>query len=189
MAGKEEEASQSPAPAEIKWNEKAERFETEDREAYLQYHLVQIGEGKKTAMDMAHTFVPRSKRGMGLAAKLCDAAFAHAQIHSLPVIPTCSYISVRITLFFFCFCCFCFSWFWFDLLVHLSCTCTSSPLKCLIDLTFSFVFVNFYRILIFLRTRLGTLCFTRRNPNHPCDTDADTMILVLPCNVCVRKMF
>ncbi|KAF3337698.1 acetyltransferase [Carex littledalei] len=88
MAGKEEEASR----AEIKWNEKAERFETDDREAFLQYHLVQIGEGK-TAMDMAHTFVPRSKRGMGLAAKLCDAAFVHARSLSLPVIPTCSYIS------------------------------------------------------------------------------------------------
>lgn len=89
MATKEE----APSAAEIKWNEKAERFETEDKKAFLQYHLAQIGDGK-TVMDMAHTFVPPSKRGMGLAAKLCDAAFAHAQSRSLPVIPTCSYISV-----------------------------------------------------------------------------------------------
>jgi uncharacterized protein len=89
MAAKQE----APSAAEIKWNEKAERFETEDKKAFLQYHLAQLGEGK-TVMDMAHTFVPVSKRGMGLAAKLCDAAFAHAQSRSLPVIPTCSYISV-----------------------------------------------------------------------------------------------
>ncbi|KAJ3700389.1 hypothetical protein LUZ61_004094 [Rhynchospora tenuis] len=91
MAGKEVETS-AEKKAEIKWNEETERFETEDKEAYLQYHLLQIGEGK-TAIDMVHTFVPRSKRGMGLAAKLCDAAFAHAQSRELAVIPTCSYIS------------------------------------------------------------------------------------------------
>ncbi|KAJ1696327.1 hypothetical protein LUZ63_004839 [Rhynchospora breviuscula] len=84
MAGKGKE--------EIKWNEETERFETEDKEAYLQYHLLQIADAK-TAMDTVHTFVPRSKRGMGLAAKLCDAAFHHARSHDLAVIPTCSYIS------------------------------------------------------------------------------------------------
>jgi len=30
-------------------------------------------------MDMVHTYVLRSKRGQGLAARLCDAAFAHAR--------------------------------------------------------------------------------------------------------------
>ncbi|KAJ1271037.1 hypothetical protein BS78_06G098200 [Paspalum vaginatum] len=30
-------------------------------------------------MDMVHTYVPQSKRGQGLAARLCDAAFAHAR--------------------------------------------------------------------------------------------------------------
>jgi hypothetical protein len=45
-------------------------------------------------MDMVHTYVPGSKRGLGLAARLCDAAFAHARSHGMRVIPTCSYISV-----------------------------------------------------------------------------------------------
>ncbi|KAJ4756667.1 Acyl-CoA N-acyltransferases (NAT) superfamily protein [Rhynchospora pubera] len=93
MAGKEEERSAAEEKkAEIKWNEETQRFETEDKEAYLQYHLLQIADGK-TTMDMVHTFVPRSKRGMGLAAKLCDAAFDHARSRDLAVIATCSYIS------------------------------------------------------------------------------------------------
>ncbi|WOL11164.1 hypothetical protein Cni_G19925 [Canna indica] len=88
-------------PLEIVWNEKGERFETVDKEAFLQYHLRDVDrvanpdqERKAAAaMDIVHTYVPRSKRGMGLAARLCDAAFAHAQCHSMLVIPTCSYIS------------------------------------------------------------------------------------------------
>ncbi|KAJ0973260.1 hypothetical protein J5N97_021219 [Dioscorea zingiberensis] len=83
------------APPAIVWNEKERRFETEDKEAFLQYHLrdVTVENSRKTVMDMVHTFVPRSKRGMGLASLLCSAAFDHAQRHSLIVIPTCSYIS------------------------------------------------------------------------------------------------
>ncbi|KAH7671180.1 Acyl-CoA N-acyltransferase protein [Dioscorea alata] len=84
----------APSPA-IVWNEKEERFETEDKQAFLQYHLreVSMDNSTKTVMDMVHTFVPRSKRGMGLAAILCSAAFDHAKRHSMVVIPTCSYIS------------------------------------------------------------------------------------------------
>ncbi|KAH6759213.1 Acyl-CoA N-acyltransferases superfamily protein [Perilla frutescens var. frutescens] len=44
-------------------------------------------------MDITHTYVPPSKRGLGLAADLCAAAFSHAHRHSLSVIPTCSYVS------------------------------------------------------------------------------------------------
>ncbi|XP_078440924.1 acetyltransferase At1g77540-like [Wolffia australiana] len=78
----------------IAWNEKAGRFETEDGKAFLQYRLRPInGGGAGVAMDMVHTFVPSSKRGRGTAALLCNAAFQHAKDRSIPVIPTCSYIS------------------------------------------------------------------------------------------------
>ncbi|XP_039117153.1 acetyltransferase At1g77540-like [Dioscorea cayenensis subsp. rotundata] len=88
-------AGEGAPPPAIFWNEKEERFETEDKQAFLQYHLrdVSVDNSTKTVMDMVHTFVPRSKRGMGLAAILCSAAFDHAQRHSMVVIPTCSYIS------------------------------------------------------------------------------------------------
>ncbi|GLT49830.1 hypothetical protein SLA2020_233600 [Shorea laevis] len=79
-------ASSSP---KIVWNETHRRFETEDRKAYLEYVLRNDGR----VMDMVHTFVPSSKRGMGLASQLCVAAFNHAKSHSLSVIPTCSYVS------------------------------------------------------------------------------------------------
>lgn len=91
-------AGEGAPPPAIFWNEKEERFETEDKQAFLQYHLrdVSVDNSTKTVMDMVHTFVPRSKRGMGLAAILCSAAFDHAQRHSMVVIPTCSYISVNL---------------------------------------------------------------------------------------------
>ncbi|KAK6132303.1 hypothetical protein DH2020_033927 [Rehmannia glutinosa] len=75
----------------IVWNEKGKKFETEDKKAYLEYELRSNGGVK--VMDITHTYVPPSKRGLGLAAHLCVAAFSHAQNHSLSVIPTCSYVS------------------------------------------------------------------------------------------------
>ena len=76
----------------IVWNEKERKFETDDKEAYLEYEL-RLGK-KDTIMDIIHTFVPPSKRGLGLASLLCVAAFTHAQDHNLSIIPTCSYVSV-----------------------------------------------------------------------------------------------
>lgn len=81
----------------IVWNEKERKFQTRDREAYIEYDL--RGGGK--VMDLIHTYVPPSKRGLGLAAHLCVAAFSHAEAQSLSVIPTCSYVSVRILFYFF----------------------------------------------------------------------------------------
>uniref|UniRef100_A0A0D9W522 N-acetyltransferase domain-containing protein n=1 Tax=Leersia perrieri TaxID=77586 RepID=A0A0D9W522_9ORYZ len=75
---------------EIVWREEARRFETPDGKAYLQYRLLPAA---TAVMDLAHTYVPASKRGRGLAARLCDAAFAHARRHAMRVLPTCSYIS------------------------------------------------------------------------------------------------
>ncbi|XP_021759730.1 acetyltransferase At1g77540-like [Chenopodium quinoa] len=77
----------------IIWNENQQRFETEDKKAYLEYHLINIHGNNSQIMDILHTFVPPSKRGLGLASHLCVAAFNHAQSHSLPVIPSCSYVS------------------------------------------------------------------------------------------------
>nr|ABK21015.1 unknown [Picea sitchensis]ABK25745.1 unknown [Picea sitchensis] len=73
--------------AMIVWNPGCKRFETEDKEAFLEYEL------RGEVMDITHTYVPPSKRGMNLAAQLCSAAFQHAQQHSLSVIPSCSYVS------------------------------------------------------------------------------------------------
>ncbi|KAF5816274.1 putative acyl-CoA N-acyltransferase [Helianthus annuus] len=73
----------------IVWNERDKRFETEDKKAYIEYELRNGGK----VMDITHTFVPSSKRGLGLASHLSVAAFNHAQSNKLSVIPTCSYIS------------------------------------------------------------------------------------------------
>ncbi|XP_058190120.1 acetyltransferase At1g77540 [Rhododendron vialii] len=73
----------------IVWNERGQRFETEDKQAYAEY--VVRGGGK--VMDIVHTYVPSTKRGLGLASLLCVSAFTHAQSHSMSVIPTCSYVS------------------------------------------------------------------------------------------------
>lgn len=95
-AGEREAAEDS-----IVWREEARRFETPDGRAFLQYRLVALPRASSggatpasAAMVMVHTYVPGSKRGRGLASRLCDAAFAHARRHGLRVIPTCSYISV-----------------------------------------------------------------------------------------------
>ncbi|XP_039015495.1 acetyltransferase At1g77540-like [Hibiscus syriacus] len=79
----------SPAAPNIAWNETQRRFETEDKKAYVEYVLRQDGK----VMDIVHTFVPSSKRGLGLASHLCVAAFNHAKSHSLSVITSCSYVS------------------------------------------------------------------------------------------------
>ncbi|XP_062098510.1 acetyltransferase At1g77540-like isoform X2 [Humulus lupulus] len=81
----------------IVWNEAQRRFETEDKKAYLEYVVrererEEDGKGK-VVMELLHTFVPPSKRGLGLASHLCVAAFNHAKSRSLAIIPTCTYIS------------------------------------------------------------------------------------------------
>ncbi|KAK7282704.1 hypothetical protein RIF29_11689 [Crotalaria pallida] len=84
-----EGATAKVAVPQILWNEGNQRFETEDKEAYVEYVLRDNGK----VIDLVHTFVPSSKRGLGLAHHLCVAAFQHAESHSLSVIPTCSYVS------------------------------------------------------------------------------------------------
>ncbi|KAK9271446.1 hypothetical protein L1049_027037 [Liquidambar formosana] len=78
-----------PEAPKIVWNENQHRFETEDKKAYIEYVLRDDGK----VMDIVHTFVPSSKRGLGLASHLCVSAFNHAKSHSMSVIPTCSYVS------------------------------------------------------------------------------------------------
>lgn len=86
-AGVGRSAAEAP---KIVWNQSQQRFETEDRKAYLEYVLRDGGR----VMDIIHTFVPPSKRGLGVASLLCSAAFDHAKSQSMSVIPTCSYVSV-----------------------------------------------------------------------------------------------
>ncbi|KAJ8447902.1 hypothetical protein Cgig2_012037 [Carnegiea gigantea] len=50
----------APPPPQIVWNESQRRFETEGKQAYLEYRL---RDGK--IMNILHTFVPTSKRGLG----------------------------------------------------------------------------------------------------------------------------
>ncbi|KAM5564251.1 acetyltransferase [Rosa sericea] len=78
----------SSAP-KIVWNEAKQRFESEDQKAHIDYVLREKGK----VMDLVHTYVPSSKRGLGLASHLCVAAFNHAKANSMSVIPTCSYVS------------------------------------------------------------------------------------------------
>ncbi|XP_047328549.1 acetyltransferase At1g77540 [Impatiens glandulifera] len=80
---------ETAAAARIVWSEERERFETDDKVAYLDY---EVKDGGKV-MDILHTYVPPSKRGLGLANHLCRAAFSHAQSRSMTIIPTCSYVS------------------------------------------------------------------------------------------------
>ncbi|XP_021806649.1 acetyltransferase At1g77540 [Prunus avium] len=82
-------ASSAAEAPKIVWNEAKRRFESEDQKSYIEYVL--RGNGK--VMDLVHTFVPSSKRGLGLASHLCVAAFNHAKSNSISVIPTCSYVS------------------------------------------------------------------------------------------------
>ena len=107
MGWREAEAP-PPETESIVWSEDAGRFQTPDGEAFLQYHLLPGGgrggggappAAAAAVMDMVHTYVPRSKRGQGLAARFCDAAFAHARARGMRVLPTCSYITVRDPLF------------------------------------------------------------------------------------------
>lgn len=87
-----EMAAAAAEELKIVWNEGSKRFETEDKEAFLEYQLRNRKEGK--VMDILHTYVPSSKRGRGLAHHLCISAFNHAKAHSLSIIPSCSYVSV-----------------------------------------------------------------------------------------------
>ncbi|CAH8258470.1 unnamed protein product [Arabidopsis lyrata] len=83
------EAKMATEPPKIVWNEGKRRFETEDHEAFIEYKMRNNGK----VMDLVHTYVPSSKRGLGLASHLCVAAFEHASSHSISVIPSCSYVS------------------------------------------------------------------------------------------------
>lgn len=50
-------------------------------------------EGAARVID--HTFVPPEARGLGLAAKLLDAALADARAQGLKIIPRCSYAEAQ----------------------------------------------------------------------------------------------
>jgi hypothetical protein len=45
-------------------------------------------------MAMVHTEVPAALEGRGIASRLVQAAFDHAQAHGLKIRPLCSYVAV-----------------------------------------------------------------------------------------------
>ncbi len=65
--------------------------------ARLAAGAAEVGEltyaASRTQLDLQHTFVNPSGRGLGVGARLADAACAHAQAESLSVLASCSYIS------------------------------------------------------------------------------------------------
>ena len=50
-----------------------------------------VYELRDRVLDVQHTYTPPALRGRDLAARLTDAAFAHARAHGLKILPTCSY--------------------------------------------------------------------------------------------------
>ncbi|KAJ7527064.1 hypothetical protein O6H91_16G042100 [Diphasiastrum complanatum] len=78
---------------EIVFEPLSSRFQTKDGEAYIQYELKDGEQEGKGALDLKSTFVPPTKRGLGIAPKLAEAAFSYAKEQGLTVIPTCSFIS------------------------------------------------------------------------------------------------
>jgi hypothetical protein len=75
------------ANAEIKHNEKAHRFESENN-GLLSVLVYKIVPGR---MLIQHTEVPPSLEGRGLAAKLTRVALEYARKEKLQVVPACSY--------------------------------------------------------------------------------------------------
>ena len=65
--------------------------------ARLAAGAAEVGEltyaASRTQLDLQHTFVAPSGRGLGVGARLADAACAHAKSQSLAVLASCSYIS------------------------------------------------------------------------------------------------
>jgi predicted GNAT family acetyltransferase len=60
--------------------------------AFIEYSIVK-GNGRRSALDLYHTYVPPEGRGRGIAGQLTKAAFEYAQQESMAVVPTCSYVS------------------------------------------------------------------------------------------------
>lgn len=77
---------------EITLNAAEHRFEhTQNGEtAILEYSL------HDGAIDLLHTFVPRSMGGAGVGGALAKQAFAHAQANALPVIVHCPFVAAYV---------------------------------------------------------------------------------------------
>eukprot|EP01051_Picozoa_sp_SAG22_P011312 SAG22_NODE_1074_length_5688_cov_92.719449_8_plen_132_part_00 len=53
--------------------------------SYVEYSMMEDG-----ALDLEHTFTPKSQRGRGLAALVVEAAFQHAKSVGKKVVPSCT---------------------------------------------------------------------------------------------------
>ncbi|MEP7180714.1 MAG: GNAT family N-acetyltransferase [Betaproteobacteria bacterium] len=76
------------APIDVRHNAAASRFEAvvDGLLCRADYALVD------GVMRMHHTEVPATLAGRGIAGRLVDAAFAHAEANGLAVEPRCSYV-------------------------------------------------------------------------------------------------
>ena len=58
-----------------------------DGEAELGY-----AQPRRDLLDLQHTFVPESARGLGVGDALVEAALRHAQASGMRIIPTCPFV-------------------------------------------------------------------------------------------------
>lgn len=79
-------ADATPKPATVTHDSAATTFTCGP--SHLDYTL----HPATSELEIWHTYVPPRLRGRGLAAALCDAAYAHASRCGLQVRPTCSYV-------------------------------------------------------------------------------------------------
>jgi len=82
----------APSQPVVEHNEANRRFilSLDGHLAHADYTL----EGERIVF--THTFVPPELRGRGLAEHLVRAALAHASLHTLRVVPVCSYVATFI---------------------------------------------------------------------------------------------
>jgi predicted GNAT family acetyltransferase len=68
---------------------KAKRLQSEQKGAYLSYHIHQI----ECVWEILHVYVPKLLRNRGIAERLTKEAIRQAKLKGMLVKPTCTYVS------------------------------------------------------------------------------------------------